>query len=65
MTPIAGAAALLTRHAHALAAVAAFIVVDAIGVVLIVWLVKALYLAGTGLFRADDGHPLLAPASRS
>jgi hypothetical protein len=63
MAAVARAASLLTRHAHAWAAVAAFIVVDAIGVVLIVWFIKALYLAGTGLFRADDGHPLLAPVS--
>lgn len=32
-----------------------------VALVLLVWLVKALYFAATGLFRADDGHPLLAP----
>jgi Histidine kinase len=63
MVLIAGAASLLTRHAHAGAAVVGFIVTDAIGIILAVWLIKALYLAGTGMFRADDGHPLLAPAS--
>jgi hypothetical protein len=26
-----------------------------------VWFIKSLYLAATGLLRADDGHPLLAP----
>lgn len=34
----------------------------AVGViVLVVPFFKALYLVATGLFRADDGHPLLAP----
>jgi hypothetical protein len=61
MVPIAGLASLLTRHAHSWAAVLAFIITDAIGIILVVWLIKALYLAGTGMFRADDGHPLLAP----
>jgi hypothetical protein len=63
MAPIAGAASLLTKHAHSWAAVLGFVVTDAIGIILIVWLIKALYLAGTGMFRADDGHPLLAPVS--
>ena len=56
MAPIAGAASMLTKHAHAWAALAGIIVVDAIGIILIVWLIKAPYLAGTGLFRAG-GHP--------
>jgi len=63
MIPIAGVASLLTKHAHSWAAVIGFIATDAIGIILIVWLIKALYLAGTGMFRADDGHPLLAPVS--
>jgi hypothetical protein len=63
MAPIAGLASLLTKHAHSRAAVLALIATDAIGTVPVVWLVKALYLAGTGMFRADDGHPLLAPVS--
>lgn len=32
-----------------------------VGVVMLVWVSKAVYLAATGLFCADDGHPLLAP----
>lgn len=63
MIPIAGLASLLTKSARSWAAVAGFIVTDAVGIILIVWLIKALYLAGTGMFRADDGHPLLAPVS--
>jgi hypothetical protein len=63
MAPIAGLASLLTKHIHSWAAVVGFIATDAIGIILIVWLIKALYLAGTGMFRADDGHPLLAPVS--
>jgi hypothetical protein len=63
MVPITRLASLLTKHAHSWAAVAGFIATDAIGIILIGWLIKALYLAGTGMFRADDGHSLLAPVS--
>lgn len=34
-----------------------------IGIILLVWFFKGLYLIATGLFRADDAHPLLAPIS--
>jgi hypothetical protein len=32
-----------------------------VGIILLVWLFKGLWLIATGLFRADDAHPLLAP----
>lgn len=50
-----------TKHLGGGARGAAFLLSFFLGIVLLVWIVKALYLAATGLFRADDGHPLLAP----
>jgi hypothetical protein len=32
-----------------------------VGVLALAWIAKACYFAATGLFRADDGHPLLGP----
>jgi hypothetical protein len=61
---VAGAKALtssVTRNMDVLAKLAAGILYAFVAIVVFVWLIKALYLAGTGLFRADDGHPLLAP----
>jgi hypothetical protein len=61
---VAGAKALtssVTRNMDVLAKLAAGILYVFVAIVVFVWLIKALYLAGTGLFRADDGHPLLAP----
>jgi hypothetical protein len=34
-----------------------------IAIILLAWFFKGLYLIATGLFRADDAHPLLAPVS--
>jgi hypothetical protein len=65
MTPILGAVQYLTstatRHLNIVAKAAGGVVTFCVALVLMVWLVKALYFAATGLFRADDGHPLLAP----
>jgi hypothetical protein len=65
MTPTLAAVQYLTstatRHLNFAAKAAGTVVSVAVALVLLVWLVKALYFAATGLFRADDGHPLLAP----
>jgi hypothetical protein len=65
MTPMLGAAQYLTstatKHLNIVAKAAGGVISFCVALVLLVWLVKALYLAATGLFRADDGHPLLAP----
>jgi hypothetical protein len=65
MTPILAAVRYLTsattRHLNVAAKAAGAVVSVCVALVLLVWLVKALYFAATGLFRADDGHPLLAP----
>jgi hypothetical protein len=61
---VAGAKALtssVTRNMDVLAKLVAGLLYVFVAIVVLVWLVKAIYLAGTGLFRADDGHPLLAP----
>lgn len=63
--PIVSASAALassgTRHMNAAVRFAAGACTVFVAVVMLVWIAKALYLAATGLFRADDGHPLLAP----
>jgi len=63
--PIAGGASYLekslTKHMNPLVGVAASLFVSVIGIILLVWFFKGLYLIATGLFRADDAHPLLAP----
>lgn len=64
MTPILGAVQYLTstttRHLNFAAKAAGTVLSVCVALLLLVWLVKALYFAATGLFRADDGHPLLA-----
>jgi hypothetical protein len=34
-----------------------------IAIILLAWFFKSIYLIATGLFRADDAHPLLAPVA--
>jgi hypothetical protein len=46
---------------HGWAGLVATLFTTAVGFIILAWLIKALYLAATGLFRADDGHPLLGP----
>jgi hypothetical protein len=64
MAPILSAVGYLTstatRHLNLVARAAGTVVSIGVALILLVWLVKALYFAATGLFRADDGHPLLA-----
>lgn len=49
------------KHHELVLQIASAILAAAFGIVAIAWLVKCIYLAANGLFRADDGHPLLAP----
>jgi hypothetical protein len=53
-------AMLAKEHGGILAKVGAYFFTLAVAILALVWLVKALYFAATGLFRADDGHPFLA-----
>ena len=51
----------LMRHHNLIIEVAVFLVSAAVGTILLAWFFKGMYLIATGLFRADDAHPLLAP----
>lgn len=63
--PIAGGASYLgkslTKHMNPLIGAICSLFVSVVGIILLVWIFKGLYLIATGLFRADDAHPLLAP----
>jgi hypothetical protein len=48
-----------SRHMNLGIRAAAYLFAFFAGIVAVVWLVKAFYLAATGMFRAEDGHPLL------
>lgn len=53
----------LTQHRSLGLGVVVSLVALPVAVILLVWFFKGLYLIATGLFRADDAHPLLAPVS--
>lgn len=53
----------LTQHLNPVVGVLASLLAIPVAVILLVWFFKGLYLIATGLFRADDAHPLLAPVS--
>ncbi|WP_426513002.1 hypothetical protein ACPPVO_21545 [Dactylosporangium sp. McL0621] len=59
---LAGVSALAAQVSKlsVVAKIGAYLFTLAVAVIVLVWLVKTLYLCATGLFRADDGHPLLA-----
>lgn len=50
-----------TKHANLLITIGGTTFTSILAFIVLVWFFKALWLVGTGLFRADDGHPLLAP----
>jgi hypothetical protein len=50
-------------HLNLLIGIVASLLAIPIAILLFVWFFKGLYLIATGLFRADDAHPLLAPIS--
>lgn len=47
------------RHMSFGVKAAAYLFSFFVAIVLLVWIVKSIYLAATGMFRAEDGHPLL------
>jgi hypothetical protein len=47
------------RHMNLSLKALAWVIVLFILILALVWIVKAIYLAVTGVFRAEDGHPLL------
>jgi hypothetical protein len=51
---------LAKRHHNIPAEVGTYLFSLAIAIISLVWLVKALWFAASGMFRADDGHPFLA-----
>lgn len=53
----------LTQHLNPVVGAVASLLAIPVAIILLVWFFKSLYLIATGLFRADDAHPLLAPVS--
>jgi hypothetical protein len=53
----------LRGDVHPVVAVLASLLAIPGAIILLVWFFKGLYLIATGLFRADDAHPLLAPVA--
>jgi hypothetical protein len=51
------------HHLSPVVGIAATIMAIPVAIILLVWFFKSLYLIATGLFRADDAHPLLAPVA--
>jgi hypothetical protein len=47
------------RHMNLDIKALAWVLVVSVLIVELTWIVKAIYLAATGVFRAEDGHPLL------
>lgn len=50
-----------TKHLDPVLDIVLTLLGSAVGIILLVWFCKGFYLLVTGLFRADDAHPLLAP----
>lgn len=48
-----------SRHLNPGVKAAAYLFSFFVAIVLLVWIIKSIYLAATGMFRAGDGHPLL------
>jgi hypothetical protein len=53
----------LTQHLSPVVGVVTSLLAIPVAIILLVWFFKSIYLIATGLFRADDAHPLLAPVS--